>query len=103
MIELKIKLDNIKYGDIVEKVLPKIIEELSENHDQKFFKMIMRSQNQSTEMIKTIISLMPPDVQEEIALRIVSSYSEEIITEINEFAKKKNLSMDVVNLEINKV
>lgn len=103
MVEIKIVVSDIAYGDIAEKVLPAIIDKmLVKRQGDKLSRILGKFKTLPTSFVKTSLKLLDQDTQDELAVFFLSENKEKLLGLINSFAESNGVTMEISNLEIQK-
>lgn len=104
MIELRIQIDRIDYGALAQQALPKVLEHLQNTKgDSKAVQALQGLGHLPADAVKLMLSAMPQDTKDAIALAFLKSYQEEIAGQVNKFAAQKGVQLTVTGIEAVKV
>lgn len=96
MIELKINIESINYSNVIEQILPQVIEKMEEQSDGGLAVAVLsKLKGVSPAMLKTSLSFLPQEVKDELAIACLEHYKEEVREVINNFANDKNIDIVV--------
>ncbi|MFI3169441.1 MAG: hypothetical protein R3Y06_05830 [Faecalibacterium sp.] len=99
--ELNVQFDQIAYGDMLEKVLPKVLEHLKQKTDSPFVAQIIeKTQGLSGRSLRAAISVLPQSTQDELAVLVLQNYKEEIIKQLNRFASEQEVGIVVSDIQL---
>jgi len=101
MLKIEILLGNIQYGDIAEKLLPKVIENVSKKENSgRLAKILDEIKNMSGKLAKGVLNSLSDAVKEEILVYFIEKYRPTIITSVNQLAKDNEIQVEVKNINI---
>lgn len=104
MIKLEIIIDNIEYGEIAEKVIPIVLQKLSEKEDRsRLVKILSNVNGLSNKVAKVTLSLLSQDCKDDLAVYFLSDYKEEIVDYANQFIKANQIAIEVSEINIEKI
>ncbi|GEM_PF-6765348 len=103
MINIEILLDQIKYGEIADTLIPIVIDKLSEREDSGRLIQILNGLDKLPGSIaKTALNSLPESVKEEIAVYFLERYKNNIIEFINAFAEENKIEAKVGGIRISR-
>lgn len=101
MLTLSIKIKNVEYSSISNKVIPLFLEKQSHKVESgKMIKILSKFKNLSASAATAALMVLPQNVKDEIAVWIIKSYDEKITEKINNFMKNKNVNMFIGNIDV---
>lgn len=103
MVEIKIKISDIDYGDIAEKAIPIVIDKMLEKRKGgKLEKALSKLKTLPAAFVKSSLRLLDQDTQDELAAFFLNENRETILGYINSFATDKGVKIKVESLEVEK-
>ncbi|MCD7824108.1 MAG: hypothetical protein LUG86_08880 [Oscillospiraceae bacterium] len=100
MVEIKAKIDDIDYANIIKVAFP-IIKSKAEK-ETAAWAMIVRNLNEPDEStIKALLDLIPDSVKDKLVIMALEKYKEAIPAALNSLAASKGLKLNVKDVEIN--
>ena len=104
MLKIEVLIGNIQYGDIAEKLLPKIIEKMSQKEDAgRLAKILDEIKNMSGKLARGVLNSLSDAVKEEILVYFLEKYRFTIISSLNEMAKENEIQVEVRNIDVTRV
>jgi len=94
--EIKAKIGNIDYTNIIKNALPL----LKEKNDSKIMGIISGIINMPGDLPMKMISAMPQETKDELVAYIINSKKEKFINIITESLEKKGFPIEISDLEI---
>ncbi len=94
--EIKAKIGNIDYANIIKNALPL----LKEKNDSKIMGIISGIINMPGDLPMKMISAMPQETKDELVAYIINSKKEKFISIITESLEKKGFPIEISDLEI---
>jgi hypothetical protein len=103
MIKLEVMIKEVDYGEIADRVVPIVLQKLSEKGDKggKLIKILSGMKGLPNKIIKAALSVLPKKTKDELAVHFLSEYKEDIISYVNKLAEEKQISIEIdqVNIE----
>ena len=100
MIELRIRIDDIDYGDLAQQALPAVLKKLSESHgDSKALQILQGLGGLPSGAVRMMLKALPQSSKDAIALAFIQSYKEELARKINSFAESKDVHLNVKDIQ----
>ncbi len=105
MIKLEIMIKDVDYGDIADKVIPVVLQKLSEKGDKtsKLAKVLAGMKGMPNKIVKAALSVLPQQTKDELAVYFLSEYKEDIISYVNRMAEDKQIAIEIEEVNIEKV
>lgn len=101
MLELIIKIKNVDYSSISNKVIPLFLEKQSHKVELgKTIKLLSKFKNLSATAASTALMILPQTVKDDVAVFIVKSYDEKIAQEVNSLMQKKNVNLTIKEISV---
>ncbi len=94
--EIKAKIGNIDYTNIIKNALPL----LKEKNDSKIMGILSGIINMPGDLPMKMISAMPQETKDELVAYIINSKKEKFISIITESLEKKGFPIEISDLEI---
>lgn len=96
MVKLEVVIKNADYGEIIYKILPSLLANMKEKEDaSKIIQILGSMSNLPGTLAKAALSVLPQDVKDDLVVKMIDGYSEELIGKINEILKKQNLPCEI--------
>lgn len=103
MLELKIDISELDYGSIAQQALPVVLERLrASKGDSKIIQLLQGLGHLPSDAVKMMLSAMPQDTKDAIALAFLNSYKDELAEQINKFAAQKGVQLTIAGIEASK-
>lgn len=105
MIKLEILIRDVDYGDIADKVIPVVLQKLSEKEDKtnKLVKVLSGMKGLPNKIVKAALAVLPQQTKDELAVYFLSEYKEDIVSYVNRMAEDKQIAIEVEEVKIEKV
>ncbi len=105
MIKLEVMIKDVDYGDIADKVIPVVLQKLSEKGDKtsKLAKVLGGMKGLPNKIIKAALAVLPQQTKDELAVYFLSEYKEDIISYVNKLAEDKQISVEIDQVNIERV
>lgn len=105
MIKLEVLIKDVDYGDIADKVIPIVLQKLSEKEDKtsKLAKVLSGMKGMPNKIVKAALSVLPQQTKDELAVYFLSEYKEDIVSYVNRMAEDKQIAIEVEEVRIEKV
>ncbi len=101
MIRIEISLENIKYGEIADTLLPIIIDKMSAREDSGRLIQILNGLDKLPGAIaKSALNSLPEGVKEDVAVYFMEKYKDNIVDFINTFAEEKEIKAEISGIRI---
>ncbi|MBQ3405078.1 MAG: hypothetical protein IJG63_06650 [Oscillospiraceae bacterium] len=99
MIELTVKIDDVDYYAIADMLLPHMADYFEQNQQgASFARMLFNKMGKNENAAKAVISVLPPEVKDEITAWYINRQSEKIAGNIMEFFKSGGFSANVSDI-----
>lgn len=104
MIELKIFIDELDYGDAAKQAVAAAIKHLAKHKpDSKVLPVLKKMGGLPGGAVKAMVNALPQDTQDALALALLSSYKEELVDQLNRFAGKKGVKINISDIQAEKI
>lgn len=104
MIELKVSIDNIQYGDLAKQFVPQLIEHFQKNYsDSKVISLLSGMKNMPGSVVKTMLDALPQDTKDEMAVYFINQNREALLDAVSGFMKEKGIEADWQNFHVEKI
>lgn len=104
MVKLEIVMKDADYGEIIYKILPGLLANMKEKEDvSKIIQILGSMSNLPGTIAKAALSVLPQDVKDDLVVKVIDGYSEELREKVNELLKKENLPCEVKEIWASKV
>lgn len=100
MIELKVKIDEVDYGGVLEKALPEILPRMAKKHGGVMQKVLLELSGKSGEMAKSAVKYLPKSLQDEIAVNLLNTYRDKLIGTLHQFASEQGIALSVSDISV---
>ncbi len=103
MLTIKLDIDHIDYSELAEKVFPVVADKLENRPDSPFLSAIIKkTKGLSGATLKAALSVLPQTTKDELAVLILQQYKEQIVTQLNTFAKEQGVELSIADLRVEK-
>ncbi len=103
MLEVKINISDLDYGSIAQQALPVVLERLrSSRGDGKIIQILQGLGHLPSDAVQMMISAMPQDTRDAIALAFLNSCRDELAEQISKFAAHKGVQLTITGIEASK-
>lgn len=99
--EIKIKIDEISYGDLAVKFLPLIGEKLQEKEGTAS-KILVGLAKLPPSIAKTTLDALPESTKDEIVLLLLNKNKDRIISSVTDYCRKNELPVTISDLTVSK-
>lgn len=96
--EIKLKLEDIDYGDLAVKLLPLISDKLKEN-DNMAAKLLCGIAKMPPAIIRTTVNSLPQETKDEVAVLLINNNEEKIRKLFIQFAQNNGIALDITDIE----
>ncbi len=101
MIKIEILLDQIKYGEIADTLIPIVIDKLSSKEDSgRLIQILDGLDKMPGSIAKVALNSLPDSVKEEVAVYFLDKYKENIMEFINDFAEENQIEAEISEIKI---
>lgn len=103
MIRIELEIDQIDYITSAEKVLPKVIENLSlkEERAGRLGRMLLNMKETPVNVIRAAMSAIPKEQRDKLFTAILMEYKEELVSGLNGLISENNVKAQISNIQIN--
>ncbi len=99
--ELRIKIDKMDYGGILQQAIPVVLEKLGTSHGGgKMLPLLRRLGDAPAGAARAALNVLPQEMKDRIAVLILQSYKEELVGMIHDFAARKGIEVTVSDIEL---
>ncbi|MBQ5319120.1 MAG: hypothetical protein J6K17_08500 [Oscillospiraceae bacterium] len=99
--EIRIVVDEINYGEIVEKCIPLVRDKLKEK-EGTFPKFISGIANLPPSMAVAMIEKLPQETKDEAVALLINKNKDKLIEKAEEYAKKNDITLKISDLIVEK-
>lgn len=105
MLRLDAILDEINYNQVIETILPKILENLSKKEDKQgeVVKYLIGMGTATNNMVTAALDTLSQEEKDEMVSTIINIYKEDIVKSINCMIEKQNISSEVSSLHVGRL
>jgi len=104
MIKVEIKIRDIDYGDIADKVIPIVLQKLNEKDEpSKLVKILAGMKGMPNKIVKAALSVLPQQTKDELAVHFLSEYKADIVACINRMAEENQIAIEIEEVSIEKI
>lgn len=105
MIKLEIKIRDVDYSDIADKVIPIVLQKLNEKDDKsnKLVKILAGMKGLPNKIVKAALAVLPQQTKDELAVHFLSEYKADIVTYMNRMAEEKQIAIEIEEVNIEKI
>lgn len=100
MIEIKIDINSIDYGDVLDKALPEMLPKLVNHKSPLVQKVIDNISGKASIPAKAIINLLPKDLQDEVATAFFNNYREKIVNSITDTLNEQGIKISISDVNV---
>jgi len=101
MIEIKVAIDNIQYGDLAKQFIPQLTEHLQKaKPDNKIIHMLAKMQNMPGAIAKQMLDALPQDTKDELAVYFINQNKETLLSVLGNFMEGKGIKADVTDFSV---
>lgn len=97
--EIRVKIDEISYGDLVAKFLPLIGEKLQEK-DGTASKILAGLAKLPPSIAKTTLDALPESTKDEIAILLINKNKDKIIISATDYCRKNEVAVTISDLTV---
>jgi len=105
MIKVEIKIRDVDYGDIADKVIPMVLQKLNDKDEKtsKLVKILAGMKGLPNKIVKAALSVLPQQTKDELAVHFLSEYKADIVTYINRMAEEKQIAIEIEEVSIERI
>lgn len=104
MVKLEVILHDADYGEIIYKILPQVLANMKEKEDvSKLIHILSGMANVPGTLAKAALSVLPQDVKDDLVVKVIDGYSDELKEKVNEILKKEGLPCEIQEIWASKV
>ena len=97
--EIRLKLDNIDYGELAVKMLPLVGDKLKES-DNTVAKLLSGVAKMPPSIIKTTVNALPQETKDEVVALLINKNKNKIKRLFMDFANTKGIDFDILDIEV---
>ena len=97
--DIKLKLDNIDYGELAVKLLPLVGDKLKES-DNTVAKLLSGVAKMPPAIIKTTVNALPQETKDEVVALLINKNKDKIKRVFMDFANAKGMNLDILDIEV---
>ncbi|MBR4027152.1 MAG: hypothetical protein IKJ01_06295 [Lachnospiraceae bacterium] len=97
--EIRLKLDNIDYGELAVKMLPLVGDKLKES-DNTVAKLLSGVAKMPPSIIKTTVNALPQETKDEVVALLINKNKDKIKRLFMDFANTKGIDFDILDIEV---
>jgi hypothetical protein len=97
--KITLEIDDLDYGSVIAALLPMVHEKFEKDDGSVSNKILAKLTALSPSIAKKMVNLMPKDTQNEIVVLLINKNKEKILDVVTNLAKKKEVSVQIGNLE----
>lgn len=99
--KVKVSIDDVDFAKIIIRFLPMLSDMLAKNEKTEVAGRILnRMGDYSNEAITAFFSALPQELQNEIAVMLVTEYKEQITASLSEGLRNNGIAMNIRDMEI---
>jgi len=96
MVKLEVIIKDADYGEIIYKILPQILANMKDKEDAgKIVQILGGMSNVPGTLAKAALAVLPQEVKDELLVKILDGYREELKQKINELLKDEMLPCEI--------
>lgn len=101
MIEVTLQLDNINYEQIAEQLLPLGLEKLKATHSEgKLGTFLKMASVLPPQAVSSMLAALPQETKDELIVMLLNTKKDSIIRTAEQYAQKKNLSVEIKDAQV---
>ncbi len=97
--EIKLKVENIDYGELAVKLLPLVNDKLKESNNA-VVKLLSGVAKMPPSIIKTTINALPQENKDEVVAFLINKNKEKIKGAFIKFAHENGIAFDILDIEV---
>ena len=97
--KITLEIDDLDYGSVIAALLPMVHEKFEKDDGSVANKILAKLTALPPSSAKKMVNLMPKDTQNEIVVLLINKNKEKILDVVTNLAKKKEVSVQIGNLE----
>ena len=101
MIEIKLNVDEIHYGEILAALMPMILEK-AQNHaevNSGLLRLLQGARLLPPSALQAMVDALPEEKKEELVVGLLTVYQEQIAQELTQKAAEEHLSLRISGIE----
>lgn len=96
MVKVEIVIKDADYGEIIYRILPQVLANMKDQEDAgKIIQILGGMSNIPGTLAKAALAVLPQDVKDELLVKVVDGYHEELKQKVNDILKKEKLPCTV--------
>lgn len=96
MVKVEVVIKDADYGDILYRFLPKMLAGMKDKEDaSKIIQILSGMSNMPGTVAKAALAVLPQDVKDDLLVKVIDSYNEELKKKVNESIQKQGISCEV--------
>lgn len=99
MVEIKIKLDDLDYANIIKVAFP-IIKKKAETETAMWATVVRHINEPDEATIEGLLKLIPADAKDKLVEAALEKYKDEIPAALTSLAESKELKLNITDIEI---
>lgn len=104
MVKLEIVIKDADYGEIIYKILPNVLANMKDKEDvSKIIQILSGMANVPGTIAKAALSVLPQDVKDDLLVKVIDGYSDELREKANEILNKEKLPCEIREIWASKV
>lgn len=104
MVKLEIVIKDADYGEIIYKILPNLLANMKDKEDvSKIIQILSGMSNVPGTIAKAALSVLPQDVKDDLLVKVIDGYSDELREKANELLNKQKLPCEIREIWASKV
>lgn len=105
MIKLEVILDEIDYESVIASFLPKLIQAMVEKGDKqgKLAEVLLGMKEVPNQMLTAALAVLPQEAKDELVVKIMSIYKEDIIDSLNHMANEQQITAVISEVNIKSI
>lgn len=104
MVKLEIVIKDADYGEIIYKILPGVLANMKEKEDvSKIIQILGSMSNLTGTIAKAALSVLPQDVKDDLLVKVVDGYTDELKEKVNQLLSKEKLPCEIREIWASKV
>ena len=104
MVKIEVVFKDADYGEIIYKILPNMLAKMKDKEDvSKIIQILGGIANVPGSVAKAALSVLPQDVKDDLLVKVITGYSDDILIKINEVLEKQKLPCEIREIWASKV
>lgn len=103
MLEFIVKISEVDYREIADRVMPIVIKKMSDKEDSgKLVNILAKYQNLPNKAVNKALAVLPQKIKDEIVINLIEHYEEKMTSSFNKFLAEKELQITFKGISVSK-